>query len=124
MTSIATEVVLIACLLLLNGVLAMSEIAIVSARKARLRQQAESGDQGAAAALALADEPTRFLSTVQVGITRSAGPDTYSGRPIRVARASLRGTGTWTGPVWTSCLRWVEPLPEDRNRDTTSEGAA
>jgi putative hemolysin len=69
MTSIATEIVLIACLLLLNGVLAMSEIAIVSARKARLRQQAESGDQGAAAALALANEPTRFLSTVQVGIT-------------------------------------------------------
>jgi len=69
MTSVATEVVLIACLLLLNALLAMSEIAIVSARKARLRQQAEKGDQGAAAALALAEEPTRFLSTVQVGIT-------------------------------------------------------
>jgi putative hemolysin len=69
MTSVTTEVVLIACLLVLNGLLAMSEIAIVSARKARLRQQADSGDLGAAAALALAEEPTRFLSTVQVGIT-------------------------------------------------------
>jgi putative hemolysin len=67
--NIATEVLLIACLLVLNGLLAMSEIAIVSARKARLRQRADNGDQGAAAALALSEEPARFLSTVQVGIT-------------------------------------------------------
>lgn len=54
MSSIATELLLIGCLVLLNGVLAMAEIAIVSARKARLHQQAERGDSGARAALALA----------------------------------------------------------------------
>ncbi len=53
----------------LNGVLAMSEIAIVSARKARLRQLADRGDQRAQAALELATDPTQFLATVQIGIT-------------------------------------------------------
>lgn len=67
--AITTELVLITLLLLLNGVLAMSELAIVSARKSRLSQRAEAGDKGAAAALVLANEPTRFLSTVQIGIT-------------------------------------------------------
>ena len=56
-------------LILLNGVLAMSEIAIVSSRRARLLQMADAGGAGARRALALASEPTRFLSTVQVGIT-------------------------------------------------------
>ena len=69
MSSVRTELLLIALLLLLNGVLAMSEIAIVSARKTRLRQRADEGDAGAAAAIELAEEPTRFLSTVQIGIT-------------------------------------------------------
>jgi len=53
----------------LNGLFALSELAIVSARKARLRAMADSGRSGAAAALALAEEPGRFLSTVQIGIT-------------------------------------------------------
>ncbi len=69
MSPIATEFLFILALLLINGLLAMSEIAIVSARKARLHQLADQGDAGAAAALQLAEEPTRFLSTVQVGIT-------------------------------------------------------
>ena len=47
----------------------MSEAAVISARKARLQQHAEKGDQGARLALELAQEPNRFLSTVQVGIT-------------------------------------------------------
>ena len=63
------EVVLILVLLLANGVFAMSEMAIVSARKTRLRQRAEAGDQAAKKALDLAEHPNRFLSTVQVGIT-------------------------------------------------------
>jgi magnesium and cobalt exporter, CNNM family len=46
----------------------MSEIAVVSARKARLRQMADTGDRGARSALALTQNPTRFLSTVQIGI--------------------------------------------------------
>ncbi len=69
MSATVAEILLIALLLGLNGLLAMSEMAIVAARKARLRRRAEDGDAGAAAALALAEEPTRFLSTVQIGIT-------------------------------------------------------
>jgi putative hemolysin len=56
-------------LVVVNGLLALSEIAVVSAKKVRLRQDAENGSTSAAAALALAEDPTRFLSTVQVGIT-------------------------------------------------------
>ena len=69
MTRMSQEVLLILVLMLLNGALAMSEIAVVSARRSRMRRRAEQGDQGAAAALRLAEEPTRFLSTVQIGIT-------------------------------------------------------
>ena len=69
MSSITTELLLIFLLLVINGLLAMSEMAIVSARKTRLQQRAEAGDAGAVAALELAREPTSFLSTVQIGIT-------------------------------------------------------
>jgi putative hemolysin len=65
----ASEVLIVLALLVLNGVFAMSEIAVVSARKTRLQQRAEAGDPGARRALALAEEPSRFLATVQVGIT-------------------------------------------------------
>ena len=54
---------------MVNGALAMAEMAVVSARRSRLRTRAASGDKGAAAALNLLAEPTRFLSTVQIGIT-------------------------------------------------------
>ncbi len=63
------DVLLIALLTLLNGVFAMSELALASSRKARLGVMAEGGDKGAQAALDLLDNPTRFLSSVQVGIT-------------------------------------------------------
>jgi putative hemolysin len=63
------ELALIALLLSINGALAMAEMAVVSARKSRLRARASDGDPGAAAALDLLAEPTRFLSTVQIGIT-------------------------------------------------------
>ncbi|ACA20014.1 protein of unknown function DUF21 [Methylobacterium sp. 4-46] len=56
-------------LILLNGVFSLSELAVVSARKARLQVMAEQRRAGARAALALAEEPGRFLSTVQIGIT-------------------------------------------------------
>src|SRR5215203_4006924 len=69
MGGIATEILIVLLLLVLNGVFAMSELAIVTARKVRLEQRAEDGDAGARAALALAHNPTQFLSTVQVGIT-------------------------------------------------------
>jgi len=64
-----TDLILLLLLILLNGVFAMSEIAIVSSRRARLLQMADAGGSGARHALELASEPTRFLSSVQVGIT-------------------------------------------------------
>lgn len=63
------EVTILLLLLVANGVFAMTEIAVVSARKMRLRQLAERGDDRARVALELAASPNRFLSTVQVGIT-------------------------------------------------------
>lgn len=69
MPSIGTEIIIILALILINGLFAMSEMAIVAARRARLQQKAEEGNAGAARALELAGNPTRFLSTVQVGIT-------------------------------------------------------
>jgi putative hemolysin len=63
------EVLILAGLFVLNGLFAMSEIAIVSARKIRLQQAAEDGVSSAKTALQLANEPSHFLSTIQVGIT-------------------------------------------------------
>jgi len=63
------DFLLIALLTLLNGVFAMSELALASSRRARLAALAEEGDKGAQASLALLDHPTEFLSSVQVGIT-------------------------------------------------------
>jgi putative hemolysin len=63
------DFLLIALLTLLNGLFAMSEMALASSRRARLASMAEDGDGGAQAALKLMDQPTQFLSTVQVGIT-------------------------------------------------------
>ncbi|WP_041388522.1 hemolysin family protein [Polaromonas sp. JS666] len=63
------DFLLIVFLTLLNGVFAMSELALASSRKARLVAMSESGDKGAHAALGLLDNPTQFLSSVQVGIT-------------------------------------------------------
>lgn len=66
---VALEILFLLVLFIANGLFAMSEISVVSARKARLQQNADAGDVGAQAALALIDNPGRFLSTVQVGIT-------------------------------------------------------
>lgn len=63
------EIALLSFLILLNGTLAMSEIALVTARRSRLERMAENGDPSAAVALRLAEEPTQFLSTIQIGIT-------------------------------------------------------
>lgn len=66
---LAAQLVLVLGLVALNGYLAMSELAIVCARRARLQRRAASGSRGARIAIELADNPTRFLSTVQIGIT-------------------------------------------------------
>ena len=66
---LAVEIAVVVILVLVNGALALSELAVVSARRSRLQMQADQGHAGAAAALALAANPGRFLSTVQIGIT-------------------------------------------------------
>lgn len=102
------ELAIVLSLIVLNGMLAMSELAVVSSRPARLRTRAERGDGGARAALSLAEEPGRFLSTVQIGITtvgvlsgafsgatlgvRLAGMLPDLGVPIRFADAIGVGT--------------------------------
>ena len=63
------EIVILLLLFVVNGLFSMSEIAVVSARKARLQQLANEGSHRAASALALAREPANFLSTIQIGIT-------------------------------------------------------
>ena len=63
------ELLIVAFLILLNGVFALSELAIVSSRRARLKTMMENGRSGAKRALALHESPGRFLSTVQIGIT-------------------------------------------------------
>ncbi len=69
MNAIAFEMMVILLLLVANGVFAMAEIAVVSAKKARLRRLADQGNGKARIALELAESPNRFLSTVQIGIT-------------------------------------------------------
>src|SRR5690606_13183919 len=84
------DVLIIVVLILLNGFFAMSEIAIVSARRARLETMANSGSRGAARALKLIEDPTGFLSTVQVGITLiGIFAGAYSGTVLSVPLAEM-----------------------------------
>jgi putative hemolysin len=83
MSGLTTELFILLLMLLANGVFAMAEIAVVSARKARLKQRADEGDARAKAALATASEPARFLSAVQVFITLlGIGIGMYSGETM------------------------------------------
>ena len=90
------DVVLILALVAINGLLSMSELAIVSSRDARLKALARNGSSGAACALALAAEPGRFLSTVQIGITligivAGAYSGSSLGEPVAQRLARCRG---------------------------------
>jgi putative hemolysin len=95
---IGIEFLLVLLMIVLNGVLAMSELAVVSARPSRLHQHAEDGSAGAKVALQLAAEPDRFLSTVQIGITLigvgtgALGGATLSG-PVANLLAQIPGLG-------------------------------
>lgn len=96
------EIFVVACLILLNGFFAMSELAVMSSRRARLEQLAEEGVHGARAALGLIDEPTRFLSTVQIGITLvGVFAGAYSGTTLAepLGDALLARFGTYAYPV-------------------------
>ena len=63
------EIAIVLGLVLLNGLFAMSEIALMTSRKARLQKLSEAGNHGAKAAILLGDDPNKFLSTIQIGIT-------------------------------------------------------
>ncbi|WP_028329429.1 hemolysin family protein [Brachyspira alvinipulli] len=63
------DIIIIIVLILLNGIFAMSEIAVISARKTSLMKDSKEGNKGADAALSLANDPDKFLSTIQIGIT-------------------------------------------------------
>lgn len=97
--AICMDIALLFALIVLNGVFAMSEIAVVSSRKARLIGLAEDGNKGAQAAIQLHEEPSHFLSTIQVGIT-SIG--ILSGAIGETALADPLAT-------WLSALPLVEP---------------
>ena len=64
-----TEILIVVALTIVNGLLSMSELAVVSSRTARLKVLSDQGSKGAATAMRLAEDPGRFLSTVQIGIT-------------------------------------------------------
>jgi putative hemolysin len=69
LVTLGLELLIILVLVIINGILSMSELSIISARKARLRAMADGGDKKAAIALQLSESPERMMSTVQIGIT-------------------------------------------------------
>ncbi|MBN2471246.1 MAG: HlyC/CorC family transporter [Anaerolineae bacterium] len=97
--AVLAQIVILLLLVLANGLFAMAEIAIVSARKGRLQAMADEGRAGAAAALKLAENPNRFLSTVQVGITligTLAG--VFGGAALAKPLAALLAEVPWLAP--------------------------
>ena len=105
--SIGFEIVLIALLILGNGVFAMSEMAVITARKSRLQDWVNKGNSRARVALELAQAPNQLLSSVQIGITLIEYPHRHICRPRRgrmdgrvYQRASNRwnlSSGSWFG---------------------------
>ena len=92
--TIGLEILIVLLLILINGLFSMSELALVSARRARLAVLERKGLAGAAMARTLADEPQRFLPTVQVGITLvSVLTGVFGG--ARIAATSRRGSRTY-----------------------------
>ena len=104
MSGVAFQIAVIVFLILLNGFFAMSETALISSRKARLRQRAEEGDGGARAALELAASPNRFLSTVQIGISligvlAGAFGGAMLAEPLAGALRSVPALAPYAGPI-------------------------
>jgi putative hemolysin len=96
---ISIEIGIVFLLILLNGFFAMSELAIVSARRARLKQMAEDGSRGAWRALRLAEDPSAFLSIVQTGITvNSVLAATFSGATLAGRVGEYLNTIPWIAP--------------------------
>ncbi len=126
MNQIGTEILVILPLLLVNGVFAATEMAVVSARRGHLKRLADQGDPRARAALNLAESPNRFLSTVQVGITLvgvlagAFGGATIAGKiaavlePIPPPRPYAQAIGV--GKTFEAQGYRVEVLDTDRHR--------
>lgn len=94
-----SDIGIIALLLLLNAFFAMAELAIVSARRARLRQMAEEKQEGAKLALQLAEDPTSFLSIVQVGVTlNSVLAGAFSGATLAEPFGAYLNGFDWIAP--------------------------
>lgn len=94
------SVLILLLLTLANGVLAMAEIAVVSANKLRLQQKAEGGDANAKRALALAENPNNFLSTVQVGVTLvTVFSGAFGGAALSGPLADVLGRIAWLRDV-------------------------
>ncbi|MBF2098594.1 MAG: HlyC/CorC family transporter [Gloeomargaritaceae cyanobacterium C42_A2020_066] len=104
MSNLTFEVTLILALIAANGLFAMSEMAIVSSRKARLQQRANEGDAGARLALEIAQDPARMISTIQVGITLigilngAFGGATIASK-LGESLADLPGIGAYSQPI-------------------------
>ncbi|HEY9153237.1 MAG TPA: hemolysin family protein [Anaerolineales bacterium] len=94
MSNFGIEILVLLLLILLNSLFVISEMAVVSARKARLQQQANEGNRRAATALSLAQNPNTFLSTVQIGITL-----------ISILLGALSGP-TFSAPLASLLERW------------------
>ena len=99
MPGIAFDILIVALLILINGVLSMCEIAVVTSRPARLEARASSGSHGARTALALRNDPSRVLSTTQIGITLVA------------ILAGAFGGATLSEPLGDQLdkVSWIEP---------------
>lgn len=98
------EILILLALILLNGVFAMSEIAVVSSRRIRLQQMASDGASGAGLALSLAENPSHFLSTIQVGITAigifsgAYGEASLVGQ-LAPTLSAIPGVGAWANQL-------------------------
>ena len=103
MPSYALEALIVLLLIVLNGVFAMAEMAIVSARKVRLEQWASRGDRRARVALALANDPNQLLSTIQIGITLIGIVNgAFGGATLSYELAEALRTLPWLAPYSTA----------------------
>ena len=97
--SLTADILIVILLILLNGLFAMSELAIVSARRVRLRQLAEDGHKGAKLALGMAEDPASFLSIVQIGMTlNSVLAGAFSGATLAGHFAEYLNNIWWIRP--------------------------
>lgn len=99
---LAIAIVVVLLLVVLNGLFAMTELAVVSSRRSKLQSRAERGDKGARVALTLAEDPTHFLSAVQVGITLigiaagAYGQAAIAGELNHILEAAFPGLAAYT----------------------------